>query len=124
MANPLSREIREKIIKHNENGASAEEIAQWLLISKTSVFRIKKLKSETGSTEHRPLNRGRKPKITNEEMKKVKEEIKINSDITLQELIEKFSLKIKKSALSKRLIDLGYAFKKNLRTLQNRTNQR
>ena len=123
MANPLSKETREKIIKHSENGAKPKEIAKWLMISISSIFQIKKLKKETGSTDHRPLNRGRKPKLTNEEMEKVKEEIKVNPDITLEETIEKFSLKIKKSALSKRLIDLGYSFKKNSHTLQNKIDQ-
>jgi transposase len=112
MANPLSKETREKIIKHNESGAKPQEIAKWLMISVSSVFQIKRLKKETGSIDHRPLNRGRKPKITEEEITKLVEEIKVNSDITLSEMIEKFSLKIKKSALSRHLINLGYSFKK------------
>ena len=40
------------------------------MISVKSVFSIKKLKKETGNIEHKPLNRGRKPKITNEEIEK------------------------------------------------------
>ena len=108
MANPLGKEIREKIIKHLEKGSNPDEIARWLLISVASVYRIKKIKLETGSVDHKLLNRGRKPKITNEETEKIKEELKINSDITLAEMIEKFSLKIKKSALSRHLISLGY----------------
>ena len=121
MANPLSKEIREKIIKHTENGAKICEIVKWLMISRDSVIRIQKLKKETGSVDHRPLNRGRKPKITAEEMAAIEEELKVNPDITLQEMIEKFSLRIKKSALSKRLIDLGYTFKKKSLIQQNRT---
>lgn len=121
MANPLSKEIREKIIKHTENGARICEIAKWLMISRDSVIRIQKLKKETGSVEHRPLNRGRKPKITADEIAAIEEELKVNPDITLQEMIEKFSLRIKKSALSKRLIDLGYTFKKRSLIQQNRT---
>lgn len=121
MANPLSKEIREKIIKHTENGAKICEIVKWLMISRDSVIRIQKLKKETGSVDHRPLNRGRKPKITAEEMAAIEEELKVNPDITLQEMIEKFSLRIKKSALSKRLIDLGYTFKKRSLIQQNRT---
>jgi len=117
MANPLSNEIREKIIKHLEKESKPDEIAKWLMISVSSVYRIKKIKLETGSVEHRPLNRGRKPKITNKETEKIKEELKINSDITLAEMIEKFKLRIKKSALSRHLINLGYSFKKNQRTL-------
>lgn len=114
MANPLSKETREKIIKHSENGAKPKEIAKWLMISLSSVFNIKRLKKETGNIEHRPLNRGRKAKITDEEIENLKKELKVNPDITLSEMIEKFSLKIKKSALSARLINLGYTFKKRL----------
>lgn len=117
MANPLGKEIREKIIKHVENGSNPDEIAKWLMISVASVYRIKRIKLETGSVEHKPLNRGRKAKITNEETEKIKEELKTNSDITLSEMIEKFKLRIKKSALSRHLINLGYSFKKNQRTL-------
>jgi ribosomal protein S25 len=48
--------------------------------------------------------------VTDEEMKKIEEEINQNSDITLEEIKEKFKLKISVSAISRRISKLGYTF--------------
>jgi transposase len=112
MANPLSKDLREKIVKHKQSGEKDSNISKWLLISLSSVKRIWAKFCESGNTDHRPLNRGRKPMVTNEEMKKIEEEIKQNSDITLEEIKEKFELKISISAISRRISKLDYTFKK------------
>jgi transposase len=121
MANPLSKDLREKIVKHKQNGENNINISKWLLVSLNSVRRIWANFCEFGNIEHRPLNRGRKPMVTEDEMKKIEQEIKINPDITLEEIKEKFELKISISAISRRISKLGYTFKKRLyiRRLKN-----
>jgi transposase len=56
--------------------------------------------------------KGRKSKITPEIEQRIRAEIAVNSDITLEELIEKLNLPIKKSQLSRLLILWGLSFKK------------
>jgi len=120
VANPLNKDIRDKIIKHKQNGEKHKEIAKWLLISVSSVNKIWKKFCKKGNTEVEPLNRGRKPMVTNEEMKKIEEEINLNPDITLEEIKEKFNLKISISAISRRLTKLDYTFKKRLCILKQK----
>jgi transposase len=59
-----------------------------------------------------PPNSGRKPLVSDKDMEKVVSKIKETPDTTLNELIDKFNLPISESALCKRLIKLGYSFKK------------
>ena len=116
MANPLSKDLREKIVKHKQKGEKDSNISKWLLVSLSSVKRIWTNFCEFGNTDHKPLNRGRKPMITENEMQNIEQEIKKNSDITLEEIKEKFKLKISISAISRRISKLGYTFKKRLYT--------
>jgi transposase len=55
---------------------------------------------------------GRVSVITKTKIEEIRAAIKIQPDITLNELIEKLSLPIQKSQLSRLLISLGYSFKK------------
>ena len=93
-------------------GESKEDIAKWLFICKRTITRIYNKFQKTGTYKPQPLNCGRKPKITNQTMNNIVEKIKQQPDITLQELIEEFDLKISQAALCKRLIKLGLTFKK------------
>jgi hypothetical protein len=34
MANPLSKDLREKIVKHKQSGEKDSNISKWLLVSK------------------------------------------------------------------------------------------
>jgi transposase len=112
LANPISNDKREAIIRHKEAGESESNICKWLFIHPRTVQRVWKKYKETGSYEPNPLNNGRKPMVSNETMEKVVKKIQEAPDMTLQELIEAFDLGISQAALCKRLIKLGLSFKK------------
>ena len=112
MAKPISNDKREAIIKHKQAGESESNITRWLLVSPRTIQRVWKKYKETGSYEPSPLNNGRKPLVDNETMNKVVEKIQEEPDMTLQELIDDFDLRISQAALCKRLIKLGLSFKK------------
>ena len=112
MRNAITNEIRKIIINHMEEGKSVLEIARFLRISPSAVYNIWNKYQETGDYTPLPQNSGRKPKITDEQMQRVFDKIKEQADITLEELIEELELPIKKSALSVRIINAGYTFKK------------
>lgn len=69
---------------------------------------------KTGNIKPKPQNSGRKPLVTIEQMEQVINKIKFQPDITLNQLIDEFTLGISESALCKRLKVLGYTFKKRL----------
>jgi transposase len=64
----------------------------------------------------KPKNSGRKPKITPQIMEKILLKIEKQPNITLNGLIDEFSLPVSEAALSKRLKKLGLTYKKRLST--------
>jgi transposase len=112
MSKAISNEKRELIIKHKQAGKTQEDIAKWLEICVRTVRRVWSNYCLTGSYEPKPLNCGRKPLVSDETMREIYEKIKEQPDITLNELIDKFSLPISESALCRRLIKFGFTYKK------------
>jgi transposase len=113
MANPISNEKRSDIVKHMQAGESKENIAKWLFVCVLTVTRIWNKFLTSGSYEPEPLNRGRKPRVSEETMNKIVIKIKEKPDMTLREIIDEFSLGISESALCRRLNKLGLGIKKN-----------
>jgi len=112
MPRPISNEIRKTIIIHKENKIKEEEIANFLIISKSTVTKVWALYKQTGTYQPKPRKQGRKPAVTEQIMAEIEEQIKKTPDITLSELIDKFNLTITISALCRRLKKLNYSFKK------------
>ena len=106
---PISNEKRELLISAKQRGEKESDIAKWLDISKSSVGTIWGLYRKTGSFLPIPYV-GRPSVITQEQIEAIHVEEIENPDITLDELIEKLSLPIGKSQLSRLLISLGYSF--------------
>ena len=117
---PLSNEIREKIVKHKQAKETEKNIAKWLIISESSVAKIWSLFKKTGSFLPLERTQGRKPMVSEDEMQAIVIKIKQQPDVTLLDLIEEFHLKISDSALSKRLKKLGYTYKKRLFIQKNK----
>ena len=112
MAMPLPNKIREAIVTHKKNGVKEREIAEWLCISKSSVTKTWALYKEQNSVEPKPHNKGRKPAFGKDVMDKIVDQIKKQPDITLEELVEEFGLKISISALCRKLKKLNLNLKK------------
>jgi Transposase and inactivated derivatives len=121
MAKPISNEKRADIIKHMQAGESKENIAKWLLVCVRTVTRVWNKFTVFGSYEPEPQGSGRKPLVSDKVMDQVVLKIKETPDITLLELIDEFSLPISESALCKRLIKLGFSFKKRQLIRQSKT---
>jgi len=119
MSKPLSQDIRELIIYHNKNGAKNTEIVKWLRVSKASVERILRLYREEKTTETKYHNSGRNPAFCDAKLNKIREKIREQPDITLEELIDHFQINISVSALSRKLIKEDLSFKKRRCLLKN-----
>ena len=124
MSRAVTNEIREKIIRHKRNGSKEDDIAKWLLISKSTVTKIWARYRRTGNYQPSPRTQGRKPCVDEATMARIEEKIKEVPDMTLAELIDEFELTITQSALCRRLKKLDYSFKKNSHTRQSKTSRR
>ena len=112
---PLSQDKREIIIAANLRGESPSAIALWIGASRASVYNILNLHKATNDVVPKPYP-GRQSSLTQKQLNEISKTIKSENDITLDELIEKLSLPIKKSRLSVILIKMGFSFKKRLFT--------
>jgi transposase len=112
MPNPISQGMRNAIVEHKKNGATNANIAHWLMINERTVRRILNLQKNQGSVVPKPQNGGRKPAFGQDVMDKIIDKIKEQPDITLEELVEEFDLKISISALCRKLKKANLNFKK------------
>ena len=113
MPRPLSNDLRERIIEAKQRGDTESEIAEEKEVSKSTVTKLWALFRETGSYEARPNPNGRKPALTEAQLEQIRERIKVQSDITLKELVEELGLPVSISALCRTIKGkLGYRFKK------------
>ena len=103
----ISNEKRKDIILHKKNGKNSKIIAEFMCVCVRTVERVWKDFKTQGKVEANVHNCGRKSVITSEQNKKILEEIKNTPDITLNELIEKYDLKITEGGLSNYLKALG-----------------
>ena len=119
---PISNEKRELLIAAKQRGEKEDNVAKWLEISKGSVGTIWRLFRKTGSFLATAYT-GRPSVITQEKKDEIQAAIRNDPDITLSELIERLSLPIQKSQLSRLLISLGFSFKKRQLIQQSKTVQ-
>jgi transposase len=112
--------MRKRIIDAKLRGDSEQKIASEKSICKSTVTKIWSLYKSTGSYFPRSNFRGRKPKFLDAQLEEIRTAILENSDITLQELIDKFSLQISVPGLSKIVrFKLGFRYKKKVYVHQN-----
>ena len=107
----ITIEKRDLLIAAKKRGEKEEDIAKWLEISVRSVSRIWKLYNETESVQ--PVKRlGRKSSIDNAKLEELRNAIRRQPDLTLEELIDELKLPIKKSRLAVILDQMGLSLKK------------
>ena len=108
----VSNSERKKIIEAKQRGEKTRDIVKWYKVSRSTVWLLCKQQKEKGTCE--PTYKGRISLVFTEDVNiKIKEEISKDSDITLEELIEKLKLNISVSGLWRHLQKLKISFKKN-----------
>ena len=114
MPAPLSRDMRKRIIEAREKGDSIQKIATEKGVGTNTIVCLLRLYRDTGSYEPRPLNNGRKPRLDDETLEKIRRRIEKQPDIALHELKEEFALPVSVQALCKTINEkLGLRRKKN-----------
>jgi transposase len=108
----MTNEKRELIIAAKKRKEKGEDIAVWINVSLSSVNRIWSQYKKTNSISPK-VRPGRTPRLNDAKIEEIKASVKKQPDLTLDELIERLELPIKKSRLSVILIKMGLSYKKN-----------
>ena len=108
----LSNEERKLLADAYEKGYKTKDLSEIFKISVNSVNRIIRQKKRTGSCELKTHNCGRKPILTESDLKHISELIDKQPDITINEIIEKLELKATNETVRKAVIKMGYKYKK------------
>lgn len=101
MPAPLSNDLRARIISAYNSGKPVKEIALQFYVGQDAVYKLIRHVSKTGSITPKPLNNGRKPKLTPVQLEAIKQMILAQPDITYAKLIEELELPISTATLSK-----------------------
>ena len=112
MARALSNDLRERILQDCDAGETVSKVAEKYRVSERTVFKLRKLRRETGSYEPRTSRCGRRPKLT-QRREEIERTLRENPSLTLQELISQLSLDISVSALWKTLKRWKLSLKKS-----------
>ena len=88
----LTNEERNRLVDAYKRMGKARILAGAYNVSERTVFRLVSQKNKTGSVELQTSKRGRKPKISENDLQKITETIIEEPDITLQEIIDKLHL--------------------------------
>lgn len=108
----LHNEARELLVKGYEKSGNVEAIAQAYSVSKRTVYRLVQQKRETGSVALRTNQRGRKPALTEENKKNIRQCVDERPDITINEILEKLHLTASYSTVERAVQAMGYTLKK------------
>ena len=96
---PLSIDLRERILSYYKKGNSVKEIVMIFEVGQNTVYSLLRLYNETGNIKPWENKNGRKPKLTEEDLRKIEDRILKEHDITLEELKDKLELPVCISAL-------------------------
>ena len=111
----LSNETRRRLISGYGRIHDAKVIAQAYGVSEREVYKLAAQMRETGSVDLRTGNCGRKPKLSEEDLKRVDKAIQAQPDSTFGELITDLGLDISESRLGRIVREkLGYSRKKKV----------
>lgn len=103
-------EVRKIIIEDREAGITVKEISRVLNVSESAIYSITKKYKERGNLNGKYP--GRQPTITKKQRKAMIKLVKERPDITINEIIEELNLPIKKSRVSKILLEEKMYLKK------------
>jgi transposase len=112
-----SADYRKVAIEYKRNGHTFKDLKEAFGITPRTYYQWVKILEETGMTKLK-IARTRRGKINPIELKNAVEE---KPDLYLRELYEKFNCSM--TAVHKRLVQLGFTYKKHLPIPKNRSRQ-
>lgn len=84
----LHNEARKLALQALEKTHNAKEVAECFSVHISTIYRLKRQFEATGTYKTKTSQRGRKPALTNEDLKKIKQFLEKHPDSTVQEVID------------------------------------
>ena len=113
--------VRKRIIELYQQDKPTKEIAELFGICRSGTRRVKQQLRERGTLAPRPRNGGRKPKLTAERERQIRDYVAAQPDATRAELRAALALPVSLQAISKWLKKLGLVLKKSPCVPRSRT---
>lgn len=111
----LNNETRNLLVDAYNRHGNANLVASMFSVTPRTVYRLVARKRDTGSVELRTSQRGRKPKLNDDQLRQIDELIRQRPDITLLDIIEELKLECSESTLSRVVrFKLGYSLKRKV----------
>jgi transposase len=118
---PLSQDLRERIVSAFEaGGASMAAIGRRFAVSGRVVGKLVRQKRELGTLAPQVHRRGRKPAVSAEKQRELREHLEKFPDATVLERREALGLTCSEKTLWQTLRKMGWRFKKSRRGLPSR----
>ena len=107
----ISADVRRIIVAAKLRKEPSKVITLWTGVPKSTIDDVWRLYRETLGVQTKPRP-GRPGRLIEADFIAIKELIESERDITLEEIVERLDLPIKKSRLSEIIIEMGFSFKK------------
>ena len=112
---PLSNDLRRRVIRAYQEGLSLGRIAEHYRLSKSGVQHLVEHFRSTGSIERKPPNSGRKPAFEAAALRRLEQDVLAHPDATLEELRARSGKRVSLVAVHNTLRQkLGFTRKKSL----------
>ena len=111
----LNNETRNLLVNAYQKHGNADLVASMFAVAPRTVYRLVAQKRDTGSVELRTSQRGRKPKLSDKNLRQIDELIKQKPDLTLLDIQDELQLECSESTLSRAIrFKLGYSLKRKV----------
>ena len=108
----LHNESRNLLVQAFEKNHNAKQTAQDFSVSLRTVYRLRQQMKQTSSVNLRVNQRGRKAKLTRQDLDAVDDLVNKQFDLSIREIKERFHLNVCEETVRKAVIKLGYRIKK------------
>jgi transposase len=116
----LNNQTRKSLVETYKIFGNAQKVAEAFGVTRWTVYRLNEQFENTGSVELKTSARGRKTKLSEENLCQISNVILETPDITLQEIIDKLQLDCSISVLCRAIRNkLGFTRKKKVYTRPN-----
>lgn len=108
----LQKETRELIVKAYEKTHNATEVARYFSVNRLTVYKYVNLKKNNESLDIKTNQRGRKSKLTQENLNDIKQLIMEQPDITIHEINERLNLDVSDETVRREVVKMRFVYKK------------
>lgn len=108
----LSNESRKRLIDALRVIKDSKIVAEIFSVDRSTVSRISKQMRTTGSVALRTSQRGRKASLKEAEVQSIRKLLTEQPDITVKEIVETLHLQVCNETVRKKIVELGYVYKK------------